>query len=150
MPGHSPGDLVGNSPENSPGGSPGRSDDGSCLIQVLGDSVFVVDVDGRMAPSPEEYAVGLIEFLQQPEYELLHGRYVTVRELEKKFYPRFLKATGRERMPWRTVSAALGRFARDGKLTHTRDRGFRGAHGRGRKWRPREIKQFLVPRPAAQ
>jgi hypothetical protein len=106
---------------------------------VLGDSVFVVDVDGRMAPSPEEYAAGLIEYLQQPDYELFHGRYVTTRALEKKFYPPFLKATGREHIPWRTVSAALG------KVTTKRPKEFRVRHGR--KWKRISVDQFLVPAP---
>src|SRR5262245_27165825 len=57
-------------PDGLPGGSPNGFDDGRCLVQVLGDSAFVVDVDGKMAPSPDEYAVGLIgEYLQRPEYE---------------------------------------------------------------------------------
>src|SRR6185295_3342865 len=113
--GGSPGGSVGNSPGgsqgHSPGRSPGGSDDGSCLVQVLGDSAFVIDVDGRMARSPTEYAVCMIEYLQQPEYELLHGQYVTSKSLEKEFYPRFLQATGWARMPWRTVGIALGRLA---------------------------------------
>jgi hypothetical protein len=112
----------------------------------LDDSVFVVDVDGRLTPSPVEYAVGLIQYLQQPDYELLHGQYVTAKALEKEFYPQFLQATGWAPMPWRTVSIALGRLARDGKVTHTRDREFRGSRGRGRKWRRHTLKQFLVPR----
>lgn len=150
MPGGSTGDLadssVGDLPDNSPDNSPGTSVGGSPdRFQVLGDSVFLVDVDGRMAPSPVAYAIGLIEYLQQPEYEVLHGRYVTVRALEKKFYPEFLRATAREHIPWRTVSAALGRLARDGKATHMRE--FRDARGRGRKRKPRELKQFLVPCP---
>src|SRR5262245_4794778 len=167
LPGASPGGLVDRSPDTlphtlpdgspatlpdgsvgnySPDGSADGFDDGGCLVQVLGDSAFVVDVDGKMAPLPEEYAVGLIgEYLQRPEYELLHGKYVTVRALEKKLYPRFLKATGREPVPWRSVSAALGRLARDGKLTHMRVLTLRA--GRGRKRRARQFKQFLVPRP---
>jgi hypothetical protein len=113
----------------------------------VGDSTFVVSADGRVTRSPIEYAVELIAFLQHPDYELLHGQYVSSKSLEKEFYPRFLKATGWAPMPWRTVSIELGRFAREGKLTHKRDQEFRCAGGR--KWKRRSINQFLVPHPKA-
>jgi hypothetical protein len=129
---------------NSPGGSPGRSD-GAIHVQVLGDSTFVTDIDGRMGLSPKAYAEGLIKFLQE-DYEELRGQYVTTQALEKRFYPQFLKWSGWPRMPWRTVVIALGRL--DGELTHKREREYRCARGRGGKWGRRSVTQFLVPAPA--
>jgi len=44
-------------------------------------------------------------------------------------------------MPWRTVSAALG------KLTKKRNREYRCARRRGEKWKRISVAQFLIPAP---
>jgi len=78
---------------------------------------------------------------------LVHGQYVTAKAMEAELYPRFLGEVGWDAMPWRTVSIALGRLAKVGKVTRKRDREFRCAQGG--EWRRRSIAQFLVPRPDA-
>ena len=99
----------------------------------------MVGLDDWISPPPEDYARALILYLQQPEYQLLHGQYVSSKALEEEFYPRFLLDRGWDPMPWRTVGVALGR------LTRKRDKEFRCVHGG--KWQRRSITQFLIPRP---
>jgi len=142
-PGNSPGGSVGGSPVEQPGGSPGRSPGtspgGSVGCQVVGDSVFLVEHDGWIARSPLEYAQALIAHLQRPEYDLLHGQYISSKALEEQFYPEFLREAGWPPMPWRTIAIALGR------LTKKRDKEFRCA--RNGEWQRRSVTQFLIPRP---
>ena len=157
--GNSPGGSGGNSPngsvdpslDGSPGASLGRSPGGSPAsygVQVVGDSVFDVEIDGWVTQSPEHYAVALVEFLQGPEYRLLHGRYVSAKALEERHFPDFLEAAGWTPMPWRTVSIALGRLAKAGKVTKKRDKEYRLS--RGGKWKRQSVAQFLIPRPNAK
>jgi hypothetical protein len=102
----------------------------------------VVGLDDWISPSPEEYARALIQHLQQPEYRLLHGQYVSSKALEEQFFPEFLREAGWAPMPWRTVAIALG------KLTKKRDKEYRSACDG--EWKRRSIAQFLIPRPNAK
>jgi hypothetical protein len=153
-PSNSPRGSGGNSPENSaegsvdlqPGGSPGRlpgTSPGAYAVQVVGGSVFDVEIDGIVTRSATDYAIALIEFLKGPEHHLLHGRYVSVRSLEERHLPDFLETSGWPPISWRSVSVALGRLAKAGKVTKRRDAEFRFAAG----GKPRSVAQFLIPRP---